>query len=119
MIEMIEKWKDEKDRDEIRSWCMKVKQELKEYHTDNKHYMGYLSIEEFEDELGVVIENGNLKVQLDENSYETTDARDSNISVVKIFVQHELPYYTFDRKTDSPDADHGFVLIFKLKEVGL
>jgi hypothetical protein len=43
--------------------------------------------------------------------------RNSNIKVIKHFVENELPYYKFDRQEDSPDSEHGFRLVFKLKEV--
>lgn len=111
----IDKWKSEENKVDLRDWCMKVKQELKEYHTDKQH-IGYLSMDEFFDDLFVAVENSELRIGLNENLHETTDARNSNILVINYFVDDELPYYSFDRKIDSPDADYGFVLIYKLKE---
>jgi hypothetical protein len=111
---MIEKWKDEDDFDSLDDWCTKVQLAIEKYHTD-KQIIGYLSMNKYEDELRVRVENSELKIKLDENMYDTSDMRESNIKVIKYFVEEELPYYEFDRETESPDAEHGFRLIFKLK----
>ena len=115
---MIEKWKDENDFDSLEVWCTKVMHMLREYHTDKQH-IGYLVMDDFEDVLRVMVENSELKIGLDENLYDTSNARNSNVNVIKYFVNDKLPYYEFDRGNDSSDSEHGFRLIFKLKEVVL
>jgi len=112
---MIEKWKDEEDFNSILNWCDKVRLAIEKYHT-NKGFIDYLSWNEFEDNLNVMVENSELKITLSEETYDTTDMRNSNIKVIKQFVEEELPYYEFYKQTDSPDSEHGFRLIFKLKE---
>lgn len=117
---MIEKWKDEEDFDSLLDWCDKVKLAIDKYHTD-KLIAGHLSMDDFEDSLYVRVENSNLIITLNEELYETTDMRDSNIQVLKFFVEEELPYYVFDTETDLEYGEHGyeehgFKLIFKLKE---
>lgn len=112
---MIEKWKDEKDWDSLYDWRQKVRLAIENYHTD-KEFTGYLSWDVFEDTLSVMVENGDLKITLNENVYDTTDMRGSNVRVIMWFVEEELPYYEFYKQTDSPDSEHGFRLIFKLKE---
>ena len=114
---MIEKWKDEEDFDSLLDWCDKAKLALEEHHT-HKGFIDYLSWNEFEDNLSVMVENSELKITLSEETYDTTDMRNSNIKVIKHFVENELPYYRFDRQEDSPDSEHGFRLCFKLKEEG-
>ena len=114
-MEMIEKWKDEEDFDSLLDWCDKVQLAITKYHT-NEGFMDHLSWNVFEDNLNVMVENSELKITLSEETYDTTDARDSNIEVIKHFVDNELPYYRFDRQEDSPDSEHGFRLVFKLKE---
>ena len=112
---MIEKWQDEEDFDSLLDWCDKAKLAIEKYHT-NEGFMNHLSWNVFEDNLNVMVENSELEITLSEETYDTTDARDSNIEVIKHFVDNELPYYRFDRQEDSPDSEHGFRLIFKLKE---
>ena len=114
---MIEKWKDEEDFDSLLDWCDKVEMALEEHHT-HKGFIDHLSWNIFEDNLSVMVENSELKITLSEETYNTTDMRDSNIKVIKHFVENELPYYRFDRQEDSPDSEHGFRLCFKLKEEG-
>ena len=113
---MIEKWENEEDWDKLEDWCDRVENAIRDYHTD-KLYNGYLSMNKFEDEFDVAVEDGKLKIKLDENTYDTSDMRDTNIKVIKFFVEEELPYYKFEEETESPDAEHGFRLIFTLKEV--
>jgi hypothetical protein len=112
---MIEKWKDEEDFNSILNWCDKVRLAIEKYHT-NKGFIDYLSWNTFEDDFNVMVENSELKITLSEETYDTSDMRDSNIEVIKQFVEEELPYYEFYKQTDSPDSEHGFRLIFKLKE---
>ena len=114
-MEMIEKWEDEEDFDGILDWSVQVRLAIEKYHT-HKGFIDYLSWNVFEDNLSVIVENSELKITLSEETYDTTDARDSNIEIIKHFVDNELPYYRFDRQEDSPDSEHGFRLIFKLKE---
>lgn len=112
---MIEKWKDEEDFDNLENWCTKVELALEEYHTD-RQITGYLSKDDFEDVLQVMVENSDLKITLYEELYDTTDMRENNIQVIKYFVEEELPYYVFAKETTPLDSDHAFTLIFKLKE---
>ena len=112
---MIEKWKDEEDFDSLLDWCDKVELAIEKYHT-HKGFIDHLSWNKFEDDLSVIVENSELKITLSEETYDTSDMRDSNIEVIKHFVEHELPYYEFDRGNDTSDSEHGFRLIFKLKE---
>ena len=112
---MIEKWKDEEDWNSLYDWCLKVRLAIEKYHT-HKGFIDYLSWNTFEDDFNVMVENSELKITLSEETYDTSDMRDSNIEVIKQFVEEELPYYEFYKQTDSPDSEHGFRLIFKLKE---
>ena len=113
---MIERWENEENWDKLEDWCDKVENALRDYHTD-KLYNGYLSMNKFEDDFDVAVEEGKLKIKLDENTYDTSDMRETNIKVIKYFVEEEMPYYKFEKETESPDAEHGFMLIFALKEV--
>ena len=117
---MIEKWEKEEDWDKLENWCDRVKEELLNYTTD-KLYAGAfqtnLSMDKFTDDLSVIVEDSKLKIELDENLYETSDVRDENIKVIKHFVEELLPYYKFEKETEPEDAEHGFRLIFTLKEV--
>jgi hypothetical protein len=117
---MIEKWENEEDWDKLEDWCDKVENAIGEYHTNklfNGLYDAYLSMNKFEDEFNVAVEDSKLKITLSESTYETSDMRDNNIKVIKYFVEEELPYYEFEERTESPDSEYGFRLIFKLKEV--
>ena len=117
---MIEKWENEEDWDKLEDWCDRVENAIREYHTDKLFYGfydAYLSINEFEDEFNVMVEDSKLKITLSENTYDTSDGRDTNIQLIKLFVKEELPYYTFEEKIEFPDPKHGFRLIFTLKEV--
>ena len=65
MERTIEKWENEEDWDKLEDWCDKVENAIGEYHTD-KLYNGYLSMNEFEDEFDVAVEDSKLEITLSE-----------------------------------------------------
>ena len=110
---MVEtKWTEE-NRD---SWCTELRDKIKKYRT-NKRVIGYLLTNEYSNELNVKVEStGELKIIFNEGLRRTLAGRNSNIGFIKQFVKDELPYYKFDSKTNTPEAEYGFMLTFKLKE---
>jgi hypothetical protein len=115
---MIEEIKDFDVDDIVWDWDENVKEKIVSTMLDDKETWGghiSLHINKFEDSIEVHADENTFDVTIIEEMYETSDYRDNNIRFIKLFVEHEMPYYQYDRVEEfSIDADeHGFTLHFK------
>lgn len=116
---MIKECTDWMNDDEIETWCERVQQELlKTSYPSEDGWLSshFLHINQMGDDgFYVTIDGEELAIELDEETYDTSDFRDENIKFIKMFVERELPYFKFDKMKKPVDSEYGFRLYFKLE----
>lgn len=108
------------DYEELDEWADNLAEQLRTttIEIDGGNHLLNLQWDSIEDDLEIeVLPSGAVSITLKERLHKTTDSRDINIKFIKKFVEQEMPYLKFTKKSEKNHGQYGFTLIFSEKGV--